>query len=1149
MGRGICMKIGNWLRDLGFARYESTFAENAIDADVLADLTEADLEKLGIPLGDRKRLIKAIQALQADPTGVLITSGVEGHAPTGQARLAAAERRHLTVMVCDLVDSTAISARLDPEDMCAVIDAYHAACARITLSYEGFLADFRGDGILAYFGYPIAHEDDAERTVRAGLDIIAALAQLETRAAKPLAVRIGIATGLVVVGDLSRKDLLREHALVGDAPNIAARIQALAEPGMIVLAGTTRRLLGDLFHLRDLGRHEVKGIAEPVAAWAVEGVSAFDSRFEAIHVSGLTAFIGRQTEMNFVLARQRLAWRGEGQIVLVSGEPGIGKSRLAAALAEHVANEPHTRLSFQCSPQHINSPLRPFIAQLERAAQFKANDTSEQRLDKLEALLSMGASRVQDVAPLFAALLSIPVGERYPPLTLSPAQQRRRTFAALLDQFESLAHQHPVLLLFEDAHWADATSLELLDLTIERVRQLRVIALLTFRPEFEAPWIGLPNVSILNLDKLDRDNVEDIVARVTRGRVLPTEVVKQIVAKTDGNPLFVEELTKAVLESGILIEKDEGYRLDGRLPPLAIPATLQDSLMARLDRLAPVRGIAQIGAAIGREFSYPLIRAVVGGKEDTLKQALTQLEQAELVFRRGELPEAVYSFKHVLLQDAAYESLLKTSRYGLHNRIAHTLEEKFPDIAASAPEVVAHHFAEAGVLDRASDYWLKAGNLALSRSANAEAVQHLRRGIEVTLALDPSPERVRKELDFYLALGPATTATEGDAAPETLRVFSHARKLLGDGGSLKEQMTVLWGTYLAHNMRAEHVAASEIARQCLALATRHDHPGVLALGNRFMGQTLSFMGAFVDARHHLERTITLCAANPETISEYRRFGTDDQVMALGFLSVTLLLLGYPEQCAAATEKAVSRARAMGLPYTTANALAHAALLGTIGCDREAAAALADELLTHSLEHELRWPQDRARFSQGALLAQSGDPQQGIELMRQAIAADKENSSRNRHTLYLGHLASAQASYGRPEVGLDLLDEAIQAVEVMNERFFETELHRLRGEILLTLGKRPEAEIALRRALAIAEVQQARWWQLRAATSLAKHWQNEHKFTEAYGVLHPVYSWFSEGSGMADLQSARALLGELANQSGAAKPITPEVPPRRSGAQI
>jgi len=999
------------------------------------------------------------------------------------------------------------------------------------VTYDGFIGDFRGDGILAYFGYPRAHEDDAERTVRAGLDIIAAVARLETRAAVPLAVRIGVATGLVVVGDLSGESALREHALVGDTPNLAARLQALAEPGTIVVAGSTRRLLGDLFRLRDLGCHEVKGIAEPLAAWAVESLSASESRFEAVRVAKLTDLVGREDEIDYLLERQRLAWKGEGQIVLISGEPGIGKSRLAATLAERIAGEPYTRLRYQCSPYHTNSALRPFIDQLERAAEIKADDTSEQRLDKLEAVLAMGVSRVRTAAPLFAALLSISFGGRYPPLALNPTQQRRRTLAALLDQFEGLARQQPILLFFEDAHWADATSLELLDLAVERVRQLPVFALFTFRPEFEPPWVGLPNVGTLTLRGLDRNDVESMVLRVTGGRVLPEEVMKQIVAKTDGNPLFVEELTKAVLETGILVEDAEGYRLDGPLPPLAIPETLQDSLMARLDRLAPVKEIGQIGAAIGREFSYPLVRALVGRDETALKHALGQLEQAGLVFRRGEPPEAVYNFKHALVRDAAYESLLKSRRQQLHGQIARTLERRFADIVASQPEIVAHHFTEAGLVDAASDYWLKAGRLALSRSANAEAVKHLGQGIELTQSQAPTATRVRNELDFCLALGPAMAATEGYAAPETLRVFSHARDLLGDGGTLAEQMTVLWGVYLAHNMRAEHIAARDVARRILVLGAEHQHPGMSALGDRFMGQTLWMMGAFVDARFHFERALELCAANREAIPSYRRFGVDDQAIALSGLSRTLLILGYSEQAATAAGQALDRARSLGFAFTTALALDGEALLGALGADLNRAAVHADEAIAHSIEHSLAEYEQSARFIQGALLAQSGDPQRGIELMHSAVAALEGTNSMNRRTLYLGYSAAAHASLGQHEIGLNLLNEAIQTADKMNERFFEAELYCLRGKILMMVGQRGEAEAELRRALTIAEQQQARWWELSAATALAMHWHDEGKYQQAYAVLQPAYGWFVEGFDATSLKEAKALLGELRDLSG------------------
>jgi class 3 adenylate cyclase len=836
---GIAMKgIAEWLGSIGLSEYAQRFAENAIDLSVIRDLTEQDLKELGVLLGHRRKILRAIAELNGTaraPIDRTMEPGVFRDE---------AERRHLTVMICDLVGSTALSARLDPEDMRAVIDAYHAACARITRSYDGFLAEFRGDGILAYFGYPRAHEDDAERTVRAGLDIVGAVARLETRATEPLAVRIGIATCLVVVGDASGGGALREHALVGDTPNLAARLQALAEPGTIVVAASTRRLLGDLFDLHDLGWHEVKGISKPIAAWTVEGVSASESRFEAVRAARLTDLVGRDEELDILLERQRLAWKGEGQTMLISGEPGIGKSRLAAALAERIAGKPYTRLRYQCSPYHANSTLRPFIAQLERAAGFKADDTSEQRLDKLEAILTKGASRIKGVAPLFAALLSIPFGGRYPTLTFSPKQQRRRTLAALLDQLDALARLQPILLLFEDAHWADATSLELLDLTIERVRQLPVLALITFRQEFEPPWIGLPNVSTLTLGRLERDDVESMVARVTGGRV-PPEVMEQIVDKTDGNPLFVEELTKTVLETGILVEDAEGYRLDGPLLPPAIPETLQDSLMARLDRLMPVKEIGQIGAAIGREFSYSLLSVLVGRDETALKNALVQLEQAGLVFRRGEPPEAVYSFKHALVRDAAYESLLKSRRQQLHGQIARALQKRFADVAASQPEIVAHHLTEAGLAKPAIDYWLKAGQRAARRSANAEALNHLARGLELLSNIDDPMLRSKSELLLQTSFANSLRATKGWSTDGVKHAYTRALQLCKESGFDEHILPAAFGLWTWNFVRAALGEAQALAEHLVNTAKDVDDSVYKVLAHEALGLPYLHMGSLL----------------------------------------------------------------------------------------------------------------------------------------------------------------------------------------------------------------------------------------------------------------------------------------------------------------
>ena len=1108
--------IAEWLASIGLSEYAQRFADHAIDLSVVRDLTEQDLKDLGVLLGHRRKILRAIaelDGLASAPAGAV--SGLPPHD--------AAERRHLTVMICDLVGSTALSARLDPEDMNDVMDAYHAACVRIMQTYDGFIGDFRGDGILAYFGYPRAHEDDAERTVRAGLDIIAAVARLETHAAEPLAVRIGVATGLVVVGDLSREGALREHGVVGETPNLAARLQALAEPGTIVIAASTRRLVGNLFGLRDLGRHEVKGMSEPVAAWAVEGISESDSRFEAVRAAGQTDLIGREDEFDFLLELQRLAWTGEGQVALISGEPGIGKSRLAAALAKRIAGEPHMRLRYQCSPYHTDSALHPFVAQLERAAGFKADDTSEQRLDKLEVLLAMSASRVPAAAPLIAALLSIPFGKRYPPLTLSPAQQRRQTLAALLDQFEGLARRQSILLLFEDLHWADATSLEVLNLTVERVRHLPVVALFTFRPEFEAPWVGLPNVVTLTLGRLDRNDVESIVARVAGGRVLPAEVMNRIVAKTDGNPLFVEELTKAVLESGLLVEDAEGYRLDGPLPALAIPDTLQDSLMARLDRLAPVREIAQIGAAIGRDFSYSLLRAVVGRDETALKHELAQLEQAELVFRRGEPPEAAYRFKHALVRDAAYESLLKTRRQQLHGRIARTLEQGFAYVVAAQPEIVAHHFTEAGLVEPAIDYWLKAGQHA-ARSANAEAFNHLARGLELLPDIVDPTLRNKSELLLQTALGHSLWAIKGWSFDSVEHAYTRALQLCKESGFDEHVVPAAFGLWTWNFRRAALNEAQAIADQLVSTAEPTDDSVYKVLAHQALGFTLFARGKFAAAHAALDRSIGMC--EDSDAARYLDLSAQDpRVHARSYHGMVLWMLGCPDQALRICAEARRYADASRHPFSEATARAinlrvhqfrgEAAVL-----EREANAAIAlcEE---HGFAHYLAM----ALILRGWAIAEQGEFEKGIAEIQAGSEQERATGASLYESYTLGLLADACIKNGRYREAFDFLKQAQRRLDdAHSDRFYVAETYRLLGEAYRRSREDlDQAEQWFCKGLEVAREQEARSLELRLCASLYDLHEPRRDADTYRSQLAKSYESFSEGFDTTDLVGARARL--------------------------
>jgi class 3 adenylate cyclase len=716
-------------------------------------------------------------------------------------------------MFCDMVGSTELSARLDPEDLREVIAAYHRAVSDVVRSFDGFVAKYMGDGVLVYFGYPRAHEDDAERAVRAGLGVIDTVGRLDVKSVK-LQARVGIATGLVVVGDLIGEGSAQEQSVIGETPNLAARLQALAEPDAVVIAAGTRRLIGDLFDYRDLGAVELKGIAAPVPACQVLRASAVASRFEALRGLALTRLVGRDEEIDLLLRRWARAKAGDGQVVLVSGEPGIGKSRIAAALLERVGTEPHLRLRYFCSPYRQDSALYPFIDQLGRAAGFARDDPPAARLEKIEALLALAAPPDEDVAFL-ADLLSLPASERHPLPNLSPRRKKERTLEALVRQLEGLACQQPAVMVVEDAHWIDPTSRELLDLTIERVSSLPALLIVTFRPEFYPPWIGQPPVTMLTLNRLGRRDRTALVEQISGGKALPDDVIAQIVERTDGVPLFVEELTRSVLESGASAS--------------GIPSTLHDSLMARLDRLGAVRRVAQTGAAIGREFSYGLMRAVSHLPEDELKAALARLVASELVFQRGAPPDAVYAFKHALVQDAAHDSLLRSARQQLHAQIAEALETQSPELMDTQPELFAQHYAEAGLAEKSVAYWGKAGHSSTARSAMAEAAAQFQKGLDQLRLLPDSPERQRQELEIHSSLGGVLLGVKGQAAPETGQAYARARVLWEQLGSPSEFLQIPYGQSRYHMYRGEFDLAQHLDEDLLRLSRRRSDSGGLVV--------------------------------------------------------------------------------------------------------------------------------------------------------------------------------------------------------------------------------------------------------------------------------------------------------------------------------
>ena len=780
-------ELEHWLAAVGLKQLAPLLRANDIDLAILPELTEADFEKLGLSLGHRKKLLKAV----ADPHHFSTSTLIPSSPTTSSSIASSAERRQITVMFCDLVGSTALASQLDPEDIRELIGAYHQRVAKIVGRFGGFVAKYMGDGVLIYFGYPNANEDDPERAVRAGLKLTEAIGQL--RASQPLQVRIGIETGLVVVGDLVGAGEAQEHGIVGGTVNLASRLQTLAKPNAVVIGPATYRLIGALFECRDLGDLTVKGFAEPLRPFEVLRKSEFQSRFEALHAAAMTPLVGREEELELLVRRWDRAKSGDGQIVLLSAEPGVGKSRITAALQDRISSEPHTRLRYFCSPHHAHSALHPTITQLERAAGFEQVDGPEVKLDKLRALIAPASPTPRDVA-LLAELLSVETNDSSASLGLTPQQKKNETFEALLRQLEFLANTQPVLMIFEDVHWIDPTSRELLDLVVERTTRLRILVLVTFRPEFQSPWTGLSHVTALTLNRLARRASVMMVEQIVGNRGLSSELLQEIVERTDGVPLFVEELTKAVLEFG---GGEDGAMLS-RTPmiTLSVPATLHASLMARLDRLGPATvGIAQVAAAIGREFSFDLVANIAGSANEDTERAMARLVGAGLVFQRGVPPEAHYQFKHALVQDAAYGTLLRAKRQELHGRIAKALEANFRQVAETQPEVLAHHLTAAGLSERAFEYWRRAGERAAKRSANLEAVSHLRHGLQLLESLPDRAAHAEEELRLLTALGPALMTTRSSADPEVEQVYRRALGTSGRdepvGGVVSDNMGIL----------------------------------------------------------------------------------------------------------------------------------------------------------------------------------------------------------------------------------------------------------------------------------------------------------------------------------------------------------------------
>ena len=1106
------MDVVVWLRSLGLGKYEAVIRENEIDETVLPSLTAEDLKDLGVSIvGHRRKLLDAVAALRAGTDLKTATTAPASDAQStfAPAAEAAGERRYLTVMFCDLVGSTGIAAKLDAEEWRDLVGAYLDAAMAAVTEMGGHVAKKLGDGLMALFGYPVAQENDAERAVRAALSIQRALCELNRKnadAGKPeLAARIGLDTGPAVV------DAAGE--IYGDVANVAARVQAEAESGAVLITARVQRQVAGMFFAEERGTHQLKGVPEPETLFRITRVSG------GVRRSGqrnLTPLVGREEEIAMLMRRWERARQGDGQLVLIVGEPGLGKTRLIEEFHARLGEMPHTWAEWFCSQLLQNTPLHPFT-EWGRQRFGGADVPAERRREDLEYSLGQVKLDLAEYGPLLAPLLDIPLPQERAP-NLAPEELRRRQLAALTNWVMASAQTMPIVLVLEDLHWADPTTLELMRGVAERGALAPLLVLTTTRPELRPPWGMRSHHSTISVAPLDRQQVRHMVGELSARHALPREVIDGVTERTGGVPLFIEEVTRFLLERG----EHGGIQ--------AIPPTLQQSLTARLDRLGPAREVAQVGAVIGRGFSYALIRTVAGIQDALLQAALERLAEADVLLVQGVPPESDYRFKHALIQDAAYENLLKSRRQVLHRRVAESLR----DDATAPPELLAHHFTQAGLTETAVEWWGKAGQQSLERSALVEAAEQFGRALDQIAKLPGTPGRRREQIKLQVALITPLIHIKGYAAPETKAAEEQARMLIKQAESLGEPpddplllSSVLYGVWVANSVAFNGDASRELAAQFISLAEKQSATILPMVGHRLMGFSMTFTGDIAQGRVHFDRAVAFY--NPAEHRQFAtRFGQDARVTALGFRALGQWMLGYPAAALADTDQALKDAHEIGHVATSMLASVITSITNILCGNYAAANALLTEVVHLADEKGALYWKALGTANQGWVLALTGDALRAAQVINSGINAYRSTGARVYAPLHLSNLARACVEVGKFDDAQRYIGEAMTATEIAKERWSEAEVNRIAGEIALKSPERDaeKAEGYFERALSVARAQQAKSWELRAAMSLARFWRDQGKRDEARDLLAPVYNWFTEGFNTLDLKQAKALRSEL-----------------------